>query len=203
MLQIKIFLAPNYNTQVVIFQAKQVHSSTLVKISHLVASLPTSCQQLVFAMLVPSCQQVWNKLLTISNNPLLILMIRLVTQLFQQVRYSHDIAVLLQPCVVNLVTFLFIMTVSNLLEQLGRLFKQSSHKELYKISGQYININRLFVLDFGSNKYTRKNTQVVTNLQQTCSNAVPTTCQQDVFALLVPSLLTSCERLVDNLLQGC
>jgi hypothetical protein len=96
-----------------------VHSSTLVKISHLVASLPTSCQQLVFAMLVPSCQQVWNKLLTISNNPLLILMIRLVTQLFQQVRYSHDIAVLLQPCVVNLVTFLFIMTVSNLLEQLG------------------------------------------------------------------------------------
>jgi hypothetical protein len=70
-------------------------------------------------MLVPSCQQVWNKLLTISNNRLLILMIRLVTQLFQQVRYSHDIAVLLQPCVVNLVTFLFTMTVSNLLEQLG------------------------------------------------------------------------------------
>jgi hypothetical protein len=40
--------------------------------------------------------------------------------------------------------------------------------------------------------------QVVTNLQQTCSNAVPTTCLQDVFALLVPSLLTSCQRLVDN-----
>jgi hypothetical protein len=40
--------------------------------------------------------------------------------------------------------------------------------------------------------YTRKNAQVVTNLQQ-----------QDVFALLVPSLLTSCQRLVDNLLQGC
>jgi hypothetical protein len=37
--------------------------------------------------------------------------------------------------------------------------------------------------------YTRKNAQVVTNLQQTCSNAVPTTCQQDVFALLAPSLL--------------
>ena len=36
-----------------------------------------------------------------------------------------------------------------------------------------------------------------------CSNAVPTTCQQDVFALLVPSSLTSCQRLVDNLLQGC
>ena len=52
-------------------------------------------------------------------------------------------------------------------------------------------------------KYTRKNAHVVTNLQQTCSNAVPTTCQQDVFALLVPSLLTSCQRLVENLLQGC
>jgi hypothetical protein len=51
--------------------------------------------------------------------------------------------------------------------------------------------------------YTRKNAQVVTSLQQTCSNAVPTTCQRDVFALLVPSLLTSCQRLVDNLLKGC
>jgi hypothetical protein len=53
--------------------------------------------------------------------------------------------------------------------------------------------------------HTGKNAQVVTNLQQTCtySNAVPTTCQQDVFALLVPSLLTSCQRLVDNLLQSC
>ena len=44
--------------------------------------------------------------------------------------------------------------------------------------------------------YTRKNAQVVTNLQQTCSNAVPTTCQQDVFALLVPSLMsTACWQL--------
>ena len=45
-------------------------------------------------------------------------------------------------------------------------------------------------------RYTRKNAQVVTNLQQTCSNAVPTTCQQVVFALLVPSLFTSCHRLL-------
>jgi hypothetical protein len=37
------------------------------------------------------------------------------------------------------------------------------------------------------------NAQVVTNLQQTCNNAVPTICQQDVFVLLVPSLLTSCK----------
>ena len=51
----------------------------------------------------------WNQLLTICN--------KIVTRLFQQVRYNHDIAVLLQPCVVNLVTFLFIMTVSVMLEQ--------------------------------------------------------------------------------------
>jgi hypothetical protein len=44
--------------------------------------------------------------------------IRLVARLFQQVRYSHDITILLQPCVVNLVTFLlYIMTASDLLEQ--------------------------------------------------------------------------------------
>jgi ArsR family metal-binding transcriptional regulator len=71
--------------------------------------------QVVFALLVTSCQQVWKKLLTICNN--LVDIIRLVTRLFQQVRYSHDKAVLLQPCVVNLVTILFIMTVSDLLEQ--------------------------------------------------------------------------------------
>jgi hypothetical protein len=53
---------------------------------------------------------------------------------------------------------------------------------------------------------SRKNAQVVTNvtnLQQTCSNAVPTTCQQDVFALLVPGLLTSCQRLVENKVSCC
>jgi hypothetical protein len=85
-----------------------------------IASLPTSRQQVVFALLVPSCQHVWNKLLTTCNN--LADIIRLVARLFQQVRYSHDITILLQPCVVNLVTmvhvtFLFIMTVSYLLEQ--------------------------------------------------------------------------------------
>ena len=69
-----------------------------------VASLPTSRQQVVFALLVPSCQQVWNKLLTSCNN--LVNVIRLVARLFQQVRYGHDITILLQPCIVNLVTFL-------------------------------------------------------------------------------------------------
>ena len=76
---------------------------THAKISHLVASLPTSRQQVVFALLVPSCQQIWNKLLTTCNN---FDSIRVVARLFQQVRYSHDVTVSLQRCVVNLVTFL-------------------------------------------------------------------------------------------------
>ena len=77
---------------------------TQVKISQLVASLQTSRQQVVFAWLVPSCQQVWNKLLTTCNN--LVDIIRLVTRLFRQGCYNRDVTILPQPCVVNLVTFL-------------------------------------------------------------------------------------------------
>ena len=44
--------------------------------------------------------------------------------------------------------------------------------------------------------YTRKNAQVVAMLFQKLVNR----CQQDVFALLVPSLLTSCSN---NLLSSC
>ena len=58
------------------------HRITHVKISQLVASLQTSRQQVVFARLVTSCQQVWNKSLTTCNN--LVDIIRLVTRLFQQ-----------------------------------------------------------------------------------------------------------------------
>jgi hypothetical protein len=54
---------------------------------------------------------------------------------------------------------------------------------------------------FSYKNFIQKKRTSCNKLQQTCSNAVSTTCQQDVFALLVPSLLTSC--LVDNLLQGC
>ena len=53
---------------------------THVKISQLVASRQTSRQQVVFA--------------------------RIVARLFQQGCYNHDITILLQPCAVNLVTFL-------------------------------------------------------------------------------------------------
>jgi hypothetical protein len=45
-----LFLCPEYMSR--------------VKISHLVTSLPTSRQEVVFALHAPSCQQVWNKLLT-------------------------------------------------------------------------------------------------------------------------------------------
>ena len=62
-----------------------------VKISQLVASLQTSRQQVVFALLVTSCQQVWNKLLTTCNN--LVDIVRLVTRLFQQGCYNHDITI--------------------------------------------------------------------------------------------------------------
>ena len=54
--------------------------ATHVKISQLVTSLQTSCQQAVFALLIPSCQQVVPNLLTTCN--MLDEIIRLVTRLF-------------------------------------------------------------------------------------------------------------------------
>ena len=53
------------------------------KASHLVASLSTSRQQDVFALLAQSCQQVWNKLLKLVTS-------LLALWLVQHVRYSHD-----------------------------------------------------------------------------------------------------------------
>ena len=43
------------------------YPDTHIKISQLVASLQTSRQQVVFARLVTSCEQVWNQLLTLSD----------------------------------------------------------------------------------------------------------------------------------------
>ena len=50
--------------------------------------------------------------------------------------------------------------------------------------------------------YTRKNAQLVTNLQQTCSKLVGTSLLQDLSALLLPSLLTSCYKSAADLLQA-
>jgi hypothetical protein len=51
---------------------------------------------------------------------------------------------------------------------------------------------------------TRKNAQVVTNLQQTCSNAVPTTtgCVRTACSQLVDKLSTACWQLASRLLNS-
>jgi hypothetical protein len=60
--------------------------------------------------------------------------------------------------------------------------------------------------------YSPKTHKVVTNLQQTCGNAVPTTCQHGVFALLVLAywqvvngLLKTCYKVVElnRLITSC
>ena len=74
----------------------RVYSGALLHAVHMHAKfhiLSQVWQQVVFALLVPNCQQPCNNLVDI---------IRLVTRLFQQVRYSHDITILLQPCVVSI-----------------------------------------------------------------------------------------------------
>ena len=74
------------------------------KISHLLARLTnkpsTSCVHIACPKLSTSMEQLVN-----SCNDLVDI-IRRVTRLFQQVRFSHDKTILLQSCVVNLVTFL-------------------------------------------------------------------------------------------------
>ena len=109
-------------------------NGTQAKISQLVASLQTSRQQVVFARLVTRCQQVWNKLLTTFNK--LVHIVRIVTRFFLQGCYSHDITILLQPCVVNLVTFLLyhdcirlVRMPSSLLQVVNNLF-QTCHNNL-------------------------------------------------------------------------
>ena len=89
-------------------------------------------------LLVPSCQQVWNNLLTSSN--ILADFVRLITSFVQQICYNHDITISLQPCFVNLVTLLY-LTAPDLLEQpcnksanviklVPNLFQQTQNKQL-------------------------------------------------------------------------
>jgi hypothetical protein len=51
---------------------RSIRIGTRVKVSHLVASLPTGRQQVVFAWLVPICQQVWNNLSTVVTTLLIL-----------------------------------------------------------------------------------------------------------------------------------
>jgi hypothetical protein len=123
----------------------QLHTQ---KISHLVVR-----QQIVFALLVSSCQQAWNNLLTSCNN--FVDIIRLVARLFQQVRYSHDITILLQPCVVNLVTFLLyhdcirlvrnnlvtsLIMLSSLLQVVNNLFQTFYNNWEFAVRTQLVDI---------------------------------------------------------------
>ena len=143
---------------------------TPVKISQLVAILQTSHQQVVFARLVTSCRQVWNKLLTTCNN--LVDIIRLVTRLFQQGCYNHGITILLQPCVVNLVTFLLyhdcISLVRTILSQVCMIMPSSL-------------------------------LQVVNNLFQTCYNKLGTSSANTTCWQLVDRLVTICLQTCNNL----
>jgi hypothetical protein len=67
--------------------------------------------------------------------------------LFQQVRYSHDIAILLQPCVVNLLTFLLY------------------HECMYQT-----------LLEQPCNKKTQLCSQAVDKLVPSCCNLFGTSC---------------------------
>ena len=102
---------------------KQHYCNFIRKISHLVASLPTRCVRTARSKLSTSLGQ------AVNNCDNLVDIIRLVARLIQQVRYSHEITILLQPCLVNLVTFfLYITTVSDLFEQAGN--NQCEHIQL-------------------------------------------------------------------------
>ena len=84
----------------------QVKTHKLLQVcKQVVTNLFTSCQQVVFALLVPRLlEQVWNKLLTTCKK--LDGIIRLVTNLFWQVWYSHDITRMLQGWWHKVVTIL-------------------------------------------------------------------------------------------------
>ena len=77
----------------------------------------TSCVRTACYKFSTSLEQAVNNLIDIVKLVNLIDIVKLVTRLFQQGCYNNDITILLQPCVVNLVTSCYIMTVSDMLEQ--------------------------------------------------------------------------------------
>jgi hypothetical protein len=120
----------------------------------------------VFALLVPSSQQVWNKLLTTCNN--LVDTIRLVARLFQHVRYCCYIVtvsdLLEQPC--NKLGLIImpssvLQVVNSLLQQLGT---SSANTTCRQLVNRFVTITTCAFLRARS--FTRKNL---------------TTCQEDVF----------------------
>ena len=70
----------------------------------------------------------------------------------------------------------FVIFVATLDEILLCFLKKARSRQSYCAS----HVARIYISAFHR---PGKNAQVVTSLQQTCSNVVPTACQQDVFAL--------------------
>ena len=95
-------------------------------LSACIVSLLTSRQQFVFSLLVSSCRQVWNKLLTICDNINLVDVIRLMT--------DTVVTILLQPCNILVISRLYqtfwnilasslLMPPSSLLQVVNSLFQ--------------------------------------------------------------------------------
>ena len=93
---------------------------THVKISQLAASLQTSRQQVVFAQLVTSCQQVWNKLLTTCNNLAdIIRRYKVVPTRLLQSWYNNIVTALCgQPCNILVISWLHQTCWNNLVTSL-------------------------------------------------------------------------------------
>ena len=84
------------------------------------------------------------------------------------------------------------------------LWKLSPYQKFLFIFISFDFFSRNFLDSMNSHLHTKKSpvlhyqykTFNTVNLQQTGTNAVPTICYQDVFAMLVPSLLTICHMVV-------
>ena len=88
----------------------------------------------MFALLVTSCQQVWNKLLTTCSK--LVDIVRLVTRLFQLGCYNHAITMLLQLCVVKLATF-FILLYHDCIRVVRRTCNNYTCKNAQVVTSQF------------------------------------------------------------------
>jgi hypothetical protein len=162
--------------------------------------LLSSWYQGVFALFVPSCcdksgtscYHLVTRLMTVTD-----LLQVVPTRLIQAVRNK-----LPRACCHQLVNKLLRaddIGVSTSLQDDNNLFQTTQQRGTSSANTSCWRAVRLLRV------YTLKNAQVVTSLQQTCSNVVPTTCEQDVFTsgykvVELNRLVTSCSN---NLLSSC
>ena len=92
--------------------------------------------------------------------------------------------------ILAILTFLVILILSPMLIQISIL--------ILTLIPSLIRMTTQLLAESRYTHYTRKNAQLVTNLQLTCIKLVGTSLLQDLFALLLPSLLTN-----DKLIQAC